>query len=168
MSRVHTWKASSQVKARLTSNSIFITFLEDAQLKTASSPPKIPSASNPSCSQLNGSTQNISSSCSPSRTFYASLIFFPSLTTKQKLPLVFSSELPSISKITASRRPPFSAKLKAISMEISSSSVAEKLSLTLSVFLSQTPWKTLTPQLKRSLSLKSTSQKYLLEKSSPP
>ena len=34
MSRVHTWKASSQVKARLTSNSIFITFLEDAQLKT--------------------------------------------------------------------------------------------------------------------------------------
>ena len=49
------------------------------------------------------------------------------------------SATPSISKITASRRPPFSAKLKAISMEISLSSVAEKLSLTLSVFLSQTP-----------------------------
>lgn len=42
MSRVHTWKASSQVKARLTSNSIFITFLEDAQLKTFSE--RIPSS----------------------------------------------------------------------------------------------------------------------------
>ena len=51
------------------------------------------------------------------------------------------SATPSISKITASRRPPFSAKLKAISMEISLSSVAEKLSLTLSVFLSQTAFR---------------------------
>ena len=42
MSRVHTWKASSPVKARLTSNSIFITFLEDAQLKTFSE--RIPSS----------------------------------------------------------------------------------------------------------------------------
>ena len=53
------------------------------------------------------------------------------------------SATPSISKITASRRPPFSAKLKAISMEISLSSVAEKLSLTLSVFPSQTPFRLL-------------------------
>ena len=42
MSRVHTWKASSPMKARLTSNSIFITFLGDAQLKTFSE--RIPSS----------------------------------------------------------------------------------------------------------------------------
>ncbi|RVW62124.1 hypothetical protein CK203_064630 [Vitis vinifera] len=42
MSRVHTWKASSPVKARLTSNSIFITFLGDTQLKTFSE--RIPSS----------------------------------------------------------------------------------------------------------------------------
>ena len=40
---------------------------------------------------------------------------------------------PQSQKITASRRPPFSAKLKATSTEIPPSSVAEKLSLTLSV-----------------------------------